>query len=72
MAIVSGWFYLFKQSSESTKLERMIVKFLINYIPWIPTLVFIFIIEAYLHNHPKIKSKVELAAGKKGISTKTV
>lgn len=61
MAGAAFWFKFSKGSSEPVKLERMLIKVLANWIPFIPTLAFIWIIECYLHNHPKLKKAVSIS-----------
>ncbi|MEK7479268.1 MAG: hypothetical protein AAB634_01910 [Patescibacteria group bacterium] len=45
-----------KGDKNTVKLGRQITKYAANALPIVPTLTTAFIIEAYLHNHPKLKA----------------
>lgn len=60
-----------KGDTNALKSGRVIGKFAVNTVPFLPTLTTIFWIETYLHNHPKIAGTAGAAAGKPASITKT-
>lgn len=61
------WLANSKGDKNALKMGRVLAKFALNAVPFLPTLTTIFLIETYLHNHPKI---AEVAAGKIGPTAK--
>mgnify|MGYP001558381710 FL=1 len=58
----SAYWFKSKGSKKATGIGRMLTKYLANFLPLLPTLTVIFLIESYLHNHPeKIKIAGNLA-----------
>ena len=45
-----------KGDKNTVKFGRQVTKYAANALPVVPTLITAFLIEAYLHNHPKLKA----------------
>jgi hypothetical protein len=63
---------LLKGDKNALKLGRQLVKYAINFLPFLPTLTTVFFIEAYIHNHPEkfaLATKV-MAAGSAALNVK--
>ncbi len=69
-AMMTAWFYWSKKDKAVTKLGRQIIKYASNLLPWVPTLFVVFVVEAYMHNHPKqagvpiVEKMKNISAGK--------
>lgn len=53
-----------KGDAAALRLGRMLTKLSVNIIPFLPTLTTVFIIETWLHNHPKATAVASKVAGK--------
>ena len=68
MFILTMWSWS-KGDTASLRTGRQIAKHLSNWLPLIPTVLAVFLIEVYLHNHPKAAGSVTKALGSKTIKS---
>lgn len=55
------WFQKAKGNNGAMKFQRQLIKYISNFAPFLPTLFISFLIEVYIHNHPKsgLAEKIE-------------
>lgn len=68
MFILTMWSWS-KGDTASLRMGRQIVKHASNWLPLIPTVLTVFLIEVYLHNHPKVAGAAGKALGSKNIKS---
>ena len=62
-ATFSMWLWFKAKGDQSISIGRQVAKYLANALPFVPTTLIAFVIEAFLHNHPKVAAIAAKAVG---------
>ena len=66
ISLLMSWWLYTNGSKSSMKIGKLIGKFFLNFIPFLPTVSTVFAIEVFIHNHPKAFGKALKIGGKFG------
>jgi len=70
MFVMRAWFYSSKHDADAMKINgKQLTRLVSNLLPWIPTVTIVFLIDAYMHNHPNKAVQFASAAASGKINT---